>query len=509
MQLHWLLYLLLTSLFAFKQSSTQSETSEDETLHRIGLKVGLRSVTVSHNLIETEVGVLFKQPSSDVEYKQATDVLDTFVDKIKNTAAYKEDGPKHESISKILENFDQEAIAITETSKAIAKFRDQSITHKNRVKCSLEYEPILTQEIRDVISTVKTMLANIPFDQPKNFYDSKDAAFNDHKFLIQNATKVLGNFKTILLERFTLLDQLSDYQVHNELLMGLQSSECIPFGTNEKSEVLFCEKRNVGFYCQLRIKSMSKPQTYRLYGTINYKGIELDTGSEKSHFVRKDDSWKILTCENDENGILNEMDVCTIANYDNDCSNSFRERKIKNYIKYCNFTRKKPKPYLLTGLGAVIQHENAFITLVTPKQTTEDGTIIEEVRKNLNTPVPVGISTNKVIEIKIGDNIITLPPISTAESEQVVASWLTDADIMWLDSSLHTEEVIDNLDSGDLIDVIMFAIFGIIIPVILLVLKRLHSQQQNQEDFKNLKTRLKQQKANLKENKALIKMVDF
>ena len=109
----------------------------------------------------------------------------------------------------------------------------------------------------------------------------------------------------------------------------------------------------------------------------------------------------------------------------------------------------------------------------------------------------------------IGDNIITLPPISTAESEQVVASWLTDADIMWLDSSLHTEEVIDNLDSGDLIDVIMFAIFGIIIPVILLVLKRLHSQQQNQEDFKNLKTRLKQQKANLKENKALIKMVDF
>ena len=311
----------------------------------------------------------------------------------------------------------------------------------------------------------------------------------------------------LVVQRVTILDLLSNDKLDGEVLLSLQAQDCIEDATFESTTIQHCNKFDKGYGCMLDVKTYEKQVPYTLYTPVNYHDIQLNTGGKKSYFVTdKDNKWRLLHCLEDTDNQLNMMDLCSVETYENDCSRSFHQEKMDNFIKYCNFTRITALPYIITVYGVLIQQEHARITLITPATTNADNSVIPESRLTLTNPVPILVQTNKMIEIVTDQNTFVIPSSLIYEHEFTTGSWLTESDISWLKSSMFTHELLGAIELGGWVDVGIISVIAAIISVIFYLVRTVRSQLSNTMDIADVRSQIKQHKRNLKENKAFIKM---
>lgn len=111
---------------------------------------------------------------------------------------------------------------------------------------------------------------------------------------------------------------------------------------------------------------------------------------------------------------------------------------------------------------------------------------------------PVLIQTNKVITVSNNNELIRIKPSFTFATEQIHYSWLTKSDEDKLVMQADWNYFVDNIDSSEIVDMIMIVLFSIVLPITACLCKK--SIPRFQTDPEKLR-----KMANLHENRLLLK----
>jgi hypothetical protein len=112
---------------------------------------------------------------------------------------------------------------------------------------------------------------------------------------------------------------------------------------------------------------------------------------------------------------------------------------------------------MTTDNGVLIQGENVVIQL----KDTGTNQMISVTEKT-----PVIIRTTKPVQVQKGTQTINWKTNTAVESEAFVASWLSQADIDRIQSTVQKQEILEELDVDSIIDLVLIIVILIIVPVV-------------------------------------------
>jgi len=322
-----------------------------------------------------------------------------------------------------------------------------------------------------------------------------------------NFREILADISELLADRIIILDTLSAGQLADEIPAVIQTKPCASSGTQEHFEVRSCDKMAEGFYCRISVTKYTDPQKFSIYTKVNFDGIEIQ-GSTKNQIFAKDTNlaWKLLTCRQNENSeptdVLQDLYyVCQVSDYNNECSKNLEAQKIDNLVKYCNFTRNIPIPVTRTKNGILLMGKTATVRLLNTDQT---------VFKTVDKPLPILISTNKIIELTMNGTVTKIHPTQLVSKEEINDIWLTDEDISKIENSLKIDELVEGMELEDWVDLVLIFLVTVILPALAVLCKKYiqTSDYWINKNLREVKIELpeKRSKRNLKENHTVFAM---
>ena len=170
-------------------------------------------------------------------------------------------------------------------------------------------------------------------------------------------------------------------------------------------------------------------------------------------------------------------------------------------MENCNFSKTDFDTITLTDLGVLVQGPVEQIKLLTV--TTADQDI--SVTKN----TPLLIQSNKILEISTEGSSQQIKTKITVEQEYILETWLTDKDLDKLDMTVLTQEILDELNYGLYIDIVLIILMSVVVPVLGCIFKTYMANKDNWSSNSHIKIRAHQVKHNLKTNRKISKVLNI
>jgi hypothetical protein len=428
------------------------------TTDKLGLIHKIRELTVSTEKEIQEVGVYFPIRHTIEDYSGPFATLKEKVQKITSIPGLQNGTDNHSTVSHILADITHKQRIIEAIHKVLLTYRSTESRQTISIKCYIEFIEFTPTTLKNIITELNSATKTLNFDADNNHFKTNAAELVTTIEILNTVRRILNNYYLVLSERVSLLESLSNGIADGEALAPLQFKDCVKDGQIEKTTTRQCEKLRDSFLCILETQVFSKPNLVDYYAPINYQGIQINFGHNNQYLIKSaDKGWAILTCISDSDRQLDSFDSCTLSDYQNDCSNSFISTNIDKYINHCNFTTAEPPLTMTTDNGVLIQGENVVIQL----KDTGTNQMISVTEKT-----PVIIRTTKPVQVQKGTQTINWKTNTAVESEAFVASWLSQADIDRIQSTVQKQEILEELDVDSIIDLVLIIVILIIVPVV-------------------------------------------
>jgi hypothetical protein len=329
-------------------------------------------------------------------------------------------------------------------------------------KCFVNWHELKPKILLEMNTELTISIADLKLDADTAHYKATTADYYKAAETLSKVREILNDYYQQVADRLALLEALSNNRLEGEVLTAMQSKNCITSGHIEKSEISQCERIKDGLVCRVDIQVFTKPALYEYYTPVTYKGVQLKFEQPNQYLVKSNNQiWNLLTCPDDQDNQLDTFDTCTISQYQNLCSSSFSTKDFASYIKNCNFTRTEPPLTLATNAGLLIQGENVQVKLInkTSNQVTE-----------ITDPLPIVCSTEKIVQVSQGSQLINWESNVLVLSDQIIRSWLSSQDIEKLQSTVQTTEMLNSIEIEDIIDLVLIIIVLVLIPIIGMIL---------------------------------------
>jgi hypothetical protein len=475
--------IILTIIFKISTGSQQ----------KLGILHKTREVILGQGEDIRQVTIIIPVGHSQTDYKVQLSHIESHIKKIQAIPGLANNTEQYKTVGHVLKQLTRNQMLLTESIQHFTNYQDENNDKEPTGLCKLswnEYKPSLIEE---TVKDLNTVTATLKLDSDSATFVSKPEKFYETYEILERVQQKLEQLTDLIFDRLRLLEMVSNKQVTGELLAGIQSQSCILAGKIERVSILQCEKAKKGLICELQVQVPINQVNYELYIPINFRQIQLTIEPGK-YLVKKNQHWKLLTCKQDTDEILNSFDTCKEENFDAECSKVLDQKNIDLLIEKCKFSQEEPPLSTSTEEGLLIQGMNLQIELLDSTTDTRPEQLYEK--------PPLLVSTNKIVRVSTNGYEELLHPKVKVEREQVYTTWLTETDIDKLEESV-IEDMFSKLTHNEFIDMFMgCSILIISVFILCLTYKQRTLKKQVTDDLEKQLKRLKA-KGNLKSNSRL------
>jgi hypothetical protein len=426
------------------QKTKQITVSSSQTIQQVGLMVPIGANYADYELSMTGIKTLTDRILAIPAIANTSKYFATFSEPLRHTSKFTSN---HQIYFKSIIKHKNNKPALTQLPSCFTLWRD--------------YRP---DDLKELLAKLTVFSSKLEFTATIEKYDADtELYFNAHS-AIEQMRESLEDFVELLVERVTLIDSLLNKKVISEIVSGIESQECVTPGNFETLKILSCDSNIEGIQCIASIKTVGTPQTYTLYSPVVYNDFRLTTYTDNDYIVKNTlNKWTILQCTEDQDETLDVFDICDALPYENECGQAFDTKDFKLYYKNCNFSRAHTVKNIDTDEGYLVQENYDTVQLVNSDNSGAP--------KILNAKQPYLIKTGKIIQLIEGKVTSEIKPKYTTTEEKVITTWLTESEINSMERTVETEEILENIDYGLYIDIILVVVMTIIVPSVGFLMK--------------------------------------
>ena len=465
---------------------------------QLGLLHLVGPVTVSTTQLLQQVSLTIPSTHDYEDYTNILTEIKTIQDKLIAIPALADGTVFYKSTGHILTEIKNDLVVIQGSLQAITTHKDKTVDKTLTSNCDIIWRNLKPATLLTLSKGIIVATTNTKWEATVTDLASYPEEYHTLYETLTKVHELLNDYAIIVTDRVRLLDLMLNKQIGDELLSAISSKDCIKLANFESTKIIACFKHSKGISCNVEITALTEQQVYQQFTPVNYRGIQLTAFDTDNYFVKTlDNKWGVLSCNHDEDLLLDLFDYCSFTPYDNDCSKILMTDDYSDYSSNCNFTKQTPRLYTKTTTGLLLQGEDLIIRLT--DSTTGD--TVQTV--DLNTPLL--IQSNNIIEIEKGGSVTKIKPTEQYVDEYIISSWMTEADLDNLELKNTVLDILDDISYGEYIDIALIILMGIIIPIIGVLLKNRPINTWNQNPIE--KNHRKTSKHNLKQNRQVSKML--
>jgi hypothetical protein len=469
----------------------------------LGLLQKNKQITVSSSQTIQQVGLMVPIGANYADYELSMTGIKTLTDRILAIPAIANTSKYFATFSGPLDTLVNSQVMIKTTLQNIIKHKTDKPAPTLLPSCMTLWRDYSPNELKELLAKITVFASKLDYAATIAKYDADTELYFTAHSAVEQIRESLEDFEGLLVDRATLIDSLMNKKVLSEIVSGIESSsfdhnidgspQCVTPGKFETLKILTCDTNKEGILCIVEIKTVSTPQTYTLYSPVIYKDFRLTTYTDNDYIAKNTlNKWTILQCTEDQDETLDVFDICDALPYENECGQAFDSKDFNLYYKNCNFSRTHTVKDIDTDEGYLVQESYDTVQLV---NSDKSGT-----PKILNSKQPYLIKTGKTVQLIKGKVTLEVKPKYTTTEEKVITTWLTESEINSMERTVETEEILENIDYGLYVDIILVVVMTMIVPSVGFLMKMyLKHGPKRKHDYEH-KTKTKQ---NLADNHKL------
>lgn len=358
--------------------------------------------------------------------------------------------------------------------------------------CSYIYHPKTLQWVKQELEEVKVFADKVSNWNAEELKGDPNKVQKIMEFT-NAVNSMISEWERDTTTTLNILDQLASHKFPVQLQGIFESIDCMKNQTGESIRVKSCNATGNGYLCELHIELPIKTVSVRELIPVHYRGIRIRGETHEQLFVQQIGQKGIYYLQCNEYIFDDDtMPICEILDIELNCKKAIEKVNFDEEIKFCNFTRHEPPPYVvLPDRGVLIQQTGSELKWEKSGQLREEALFIPSV-----------VYAKTDILITIGELSFEIELNYPDLEWGIVYSIISIDQLNRLETRLFWIELSESIDIEDILDYVTISLQAIFGPVALLgLIMAIKNRFKGSKIVRNIRT----PKGNYASNKMMMK----